>query len=149
MNASSILSYMEETWSRESTETNSLRLTPAICAATSWLTRPTSYHFAAAAARNSVANSDDSRSKPAKVSSGSSISTRFITATLVTLIEDRKSNSGQHAGRARFVVPDAISFQGSGDHGDRTTIKFCVCSGTIKIFLEWGTFGGISILAVQ
>ena len=63
------------------------------------------------------------------------------TATLVTLIEDRKSNSGQHAGPARFVVPDAISFQGSGDHGDRTTIKFCICSGTIKIFLEWGTFG--------
>jgi len=39
---------MGETWRRDSTETNSLRLTPAICAATSWLTRPTSYHFAAA-----------------------------------------------------------------------------------------------------
>jgi len=25
-----------------------------------------------------------------------------------------------------FVVPDAVSFQGSKDHSDRTTIKFCV-----------------------
>src|SRR5260370_32113128 len=78
VNASSRLSCMGEPWRRESTEPNSLRLTPAICAATSWLTCPTSYHFAAAAARNSVANSPDSRSRPAKVSSGRSISTRFI-----------------------------------------------------------------------
>jgi hypothetical protein len=66
-------------------------------------------------------------------------------------MEDRKSNSGQRAGRARLsmVVPDAISFQGSGDHGDRTTIKFCVYSGTLKIFPEWGILGGILILAAR
>jgi hypothetical protein len=52
--------------------------TPAICAATSWLTRPTSYRLAAAAARKSAANWAESRSSPAKVSSGRVISTRVI-----------------------------------------------------------------------
>ena len=50
-------------------------------------------HFAAAAARNSVANSADSRSKPAKVSSVRICFHSLHTATPATLAEDRGVNS--------------------------------------------------------